>query len=278
MTSGASRTPLVLSGLPGKMARAIIYAANNRPEVGLCVEGLGSEGHSGVCEIEHRSFRVVPPAQHRDLLLRLRDEHPGLVAVDYSTPQSAAPNAELLSELNVPFVMGTSGCNAALMQEIVRSSETCAVIAANMAPEIVMVQAMFEWAAGEFPGVLRGSRLMVVESHQASKRDTSGTAKAIGASLEKLGAPFDVDAIHKIRDPEAQRKIGVPTEHLEGHGWHRYSVDVPHSQVHLEFVHNVCGRAVYAEGALRAALFLSRKASEGARGRCYSMLDVLRGA
>jgi 4-hydroxy-tetrahydrodipicolinate reductase len=45
--------------------------------------------------------------------------------------------------------------------------------------------------------------------------------------------------------------------------------------VTLEFKHNVCGREVYAEGTVDAAIFLSRKVAEGSQQRLFSMIDVL---
>jgi hypothetical protein len=39
---------------------------------------------------------------------------------------------------------------------------------------------------------------------QSSKKDTSGTAKAVVASLNGLGLPFDVPQIELVRDPEQQ--------------------------------------------------------------------------
>ena len=40
--------------------------------------------------------------------------------------------------------------------------------------------------AADFPGSFEGYTLSVTESHQSSKADTSGTAKAISATLATL--------------------------------------------------------------------------------------------
>jgi 4-hydroxy-tetrahydrodipicolinate reductase len=45
--------------------------------------------------------------------------------------------------------------------------------------------------------------------------------------------------------------------------------------VTLEFKHNVCGREVYAEGTVDAAIFLSKQVKAAAAQRVYSMIDVL---
>ena len=48
-----------------------------------------------------------------------------------------------------------------------------------------------ELMAEQFPGAFAGYRLQVVESHQRSKVDTSGTARAIVQSFQKLGLDFE---------------------------------------------------------------------------------------
>lgn len=39
------------------------------------------------------------------------------------------------------------------------------------------------------------SKLQVTESHQSTKLDTSGTAKAVISSFKKLGLNFDLDQV-----------------------------------------------------------------------------------
>jgi 4-hydroxy-tetrahydrodipicolinate reductase len=52
-----------------------------------------------------------------------------------------------------------------------------AVIAPQMGKQVVAFQAVMEMMGTTFPGAFAGYDLQVVESHQSSKRDTSGTAK-----------------------------------------------------------------------------------------------------
>lgn len=52
-------------------------------------------------------------------------------------------------------------------------------------------QATMELMAEQFPGAFAGYKLDVVESHQRTKADTSGTAKAVVASFQKLGLNFE---------------------------------------------------------------------------------------
>ncbi|DAD49680.1 TPA_asm: hypothetical protein HUJ06_031962 [Nelumbo nucifera] len=118
--------------------------------------------------------------------------------------------------------------------------------------------------------------LKVMESHQASKLDTSGTAKAVISCFQKLGVSFDLDQIQQIRDPKQQIElVGVPEEYLSGHAFHMYHLTSPDQTVSFEFQHNVCGRSIYAEGTVDAAIFLAKKVRTKADKRIYNMIDVL---
>ena len=50
---------------------------------------------------------------------------------------------------------------------------------------------MMEMMADRFPGCFSGYKLAVVESHQRSKADTSGTAKAVVRSFNRMGLPLE---------------------------------------------------------------------------------------
>lgn len=50
----------------------------------------------------------------------------------------------------------------------------------------------------------------------------------------------------------------------------------PGGDVEFVFQHNVCGRTIYAEGTVDAALFLAMKVAEKSEKRIFDMIDVLR--
>jgi 4-hydroxy-tetrahydrodipicolinate reductase len=116
-----------------------------------------------------------------------------------------------------------------------------------------------------------------MESHQATKLDISGTAKAVISCFQKLGVSFNLNEVKQVRDPQEQLTlVGVPEEHLSGHAFHMYHLTSPDETVSFEFQHNVCGRSIYAEGTVDAALFLHKKIQSGANKKLYDMIDVLR--
>jgi len=83
--------------------------------------------------------------------------------------------------------------------------------------------------------------------------------------------------IERLRDKTRQLDLmGVPEAHLDGHAFHTYSMTSPDDTVFFSFTHNVCGRTIYAEGTVDAALFLAKKVQEGSEQKIFNMVDVLR--
>ncbi len=213
---------------------------------------------------------LVPLAEHSVAIV---NEQPDII-VDFTTGNSL-DNCKVYCDLNVPFVMGSTGKDRTQMEALVKQSCISAVIAPNMAPPIVALQAMFEFAAQNFSGVFDDYSLKIAESHQAKKKDVSGTARAFEKLLNGMGAVSDEDGILAIRDPLIQKRMcGIPAEYLDGHGYHEYVLTSEDKTVNLILAHNINGRKVYADGTIRAIRFLAERLGE--EGKVFSMIDVLK--
>ena len=211
----------------------------------------------------------------------------GAVCIDFTHPSAVNGNAEWYVKHSLPFVMGTTGGDRAALEATVDAARTYCVIAPNMAKQIVALQAALERMAAAFPGSFGGYTLSVAESHQATKADTSGTAKAISAHLAKLtgeAAEWSDERIERVREPAAQAAGGgpshrgvspVPDAALGGHAFHTYSMLSADGQVEFQVRHNVQGRTTYAEGTVDAALFLAGRISAADARRRFNMIDVL---
>lgn len=57
---------------------------------------------------------------------------------------------------------------------------------------------MMEFMGNNFPGVFKGYTLRVTESHQATKVDTSGTAKAIVESFQHMGLEYSTVSTQQL--------------------------------------------------------------------------------
>lgn len=279
MASAGSKPQLMVNSCTGKMGRAVAEAALRAGlelvPYSLC--GAAEAASSSSLDISGQQVQLVGPDKRDALIEQVKQQYPSLIMVDYTVPDVIHEMCDLYIKHKTPFVMGTTGGDRAKLAADVKAADLYAVIAPQMGKQVVAFQAMMEMMAEQFPGAFSGYTLRVIESHQSSKKDTSGTAKAIVASFNKLGPEFDVSQIQLVRDRESQLgRMGVPEEHLPGHAFHTYQLVSPDGSVAFEFQHNVCGRSIYAEGTVDAALFLARKIQEGAPQKLYNMVDVLR--
>jgi 4-hydroxy-tetrahydrodipicolinate reductase len=238
----------------------------------------GPEIQDSEYTIDDLAVELIQADQRISKLEKIKQSHGKFVSVDYTHPSAVNPNAEFYCRTGLPFVMGTTGGDRKKLEETVVSSSIAAVIAPNMAKQIVGFQAMMEFAADNFAGLFKGYSLEIKESHQQGKADTSGTAKAMVGYFRKLGLSFSTDDIVMVRDPKDQKENwGIPAEYLSGHGWHTYTLVSEDQTVRFEFTHNVNGREVYARGTIDAILYLWDRVRAGAGGQMYTMIDVLKG-
>ncbi len=267
-------TPVLIAGMPGKMAAEVATLVAEATDLALHEVGItGPVSDGQVLAFGNQSVRLVADDSLPSLALPA-----DTIAVDYTTPEAALGNARWYTQQGVPFVMGTTGYDMSEAHRLVAESEVSAVIAPNMGTPIVLLQAAGRWLAEQFPNAMAGSDLTIRESHQATKRDTSGTAKAMVDYFRGLGVPYEVDQIEQVRDADRQREeLAIPEEHLTGHAFHRYELTAAADTVQLVLEHNVVGRRVYAEGTLQAVRFLQERIAAGSRGEVFSMEDVLRG-
>lgn len=272
--------PVMVNGIPGKVACTVARHVCNDPRFALVPASFtGPEIDAAAHPVEGVRIRLIRPADRQAALAELRQAHGAFLSVDYTHPDAVNANAEFYCRNELPFVMGTTGGNRRALEETVSRSTVAAVIAPNMAKQIVGLQAMMDYAARSFPGLFAGYTLSVRESHQKGKADTSGTAKAMVGYFNRLGVPFTEADIRMERDPQRQqREWGVPEAHLAGHAWHTYTLVSADGTVRFEFTHNVNGREIYGHGTLDALAFLAARLAAGARGRMFTMIDVLAGA
>jgi 4-hydroxy-tetrahydrodipicolinate reductase len=267
----------MINGLPGNVASSIAGHALTDARVALLPHSLtGPEIEVDQVTISGTGIELIKPADRDPKIDAIVSQYGDFISVDFTHPSAVNDNAAFYCKRGLPFVMGTTGGDREKLTRTVVNSTVCAVIAPNMAKQIVGFQAMMEYAANTFPGIFSGYTLTVQESHQAGKADTSGTAKAMVACFNRMGVDFSAEAIAMERNPTVQREQwGIPEAYLSGHGWHTYRLTSPDKTVVFEFQHNVNGRDIYAGGTMDAVCYLDRQLKMKATGRIFSMIDVL---
>jgi len=269
-------TPILVNGLPGNVARIMAAAALKDTRFSLVPFSMtGEDIDDAAVTIDDTKITLVKPSVRDNKIHDILADYPGLIAVDYTHPTAVNANGEFYTKNKIPFVMGTTGGNRQALAATVNQGASAAVIAPNMAKQIVGFQAMMEFAAKSFPDLFKGYSLEVKESHQQAKADTSGTAKAVVSCFNDLGADFEISDIQQIRDPKVQEKEwGIPKDHLKGHAWHTYTLKSDDGSSLFEFKHNINGRDIYTRGTFDAVTFLTRLPSNNEK-RLYTMIDVM---
>ena len=274
-----NKVKVMVNGIPGNMAGNVAEHVLKDDRFELVPFSLtGPEITVHKEAIDSQKITLIRPNKREQTIPVIKEKEGAFISVDFTHPSAVNSNAEFYCKYELPFVMGTTGGDRKRLNETVAASMIAAVIALNMAKQIVGFQAMMEYAANVFPNLFAGYSLEIRESHQKGKADTSGTAKAMVGCFTKLGIPFSEDKIIMERSPDIQKAcLGIPEQYLGGHGWHTYVLISSDKTVRFEFTHNVNGRDIYAMGTLDAIIFLDKKVKDGAKGKIFTMIDVLKG-
>lgn len=286
--ASASEIRVMVNGMPGPMATAAAEACLRKGLVlsPFAMTGPGLEP-SSITVVDsvsgkHANVRLVPSSDMEEIesaLKKTREKfgEDCVMAIDYTHPSAVNSNAVFYAKNNIPFVMGTTGGDREQLMKDMEALGASAVIAPNMGKQIVALQAGLEDLAKKFPSAFGGYTLHTKESHQKTKADTSGTAKAVVDSLKILSGndQYTYDDIEMIRDDEESKAFGVKEEYIKGHAFHTYTLTSPDGTVEFQLKHNVSGRTVYAEGTADAIKFLAKKMEEGKGAKIYNMINVL---
>ena len=178
------------------------------------------------------------------------------VAVEFTVPEAAVPNALACVRAGVPVVVGTTGWNSQLSQleHAVAQAKGAVLWAPNFSIGVQIFAQLVERLARLAPEQ-RGFATHLVEIHHAAKKDApSGTA----ALLARVYADWGGGTL-----PTTSVRVGnVP-------GRHELLVDAPYEQLRL--IHDARDRRVFADGAVTAAEWLAR----GGRHGVFTLRDVL---
>jgi hypothetical protein len=110
-----------------------------------------------------------------------------------------------------------------------------AIICPNVNLQVLYFMAMIK----QFSRYFKGRTIRITESHQSSKKTKPGTAIYLAKSL----GVSECDIISE-RNPERQKTIGIPMEHLDRHAYHQIVISGPEVEIRLET--KVLGKTAYA--------------------------------
>ncbi len=238
---------LAIAGANGRMGRMLAEAARADPEVNVFA------------------------AFDRD-----DDAHAALngaaVLIDFTRPEATIGYLALCEKHRVNMVIGTTGFSAGQIELIHQAAEKIAVVLApNMSLGVNVTAKLVAMAASSLG---MDADIEVFEAHHKMKVDApSGTALMLGGvAAAARGQSLDAVAVydrHGKNEARTPGSIGF-TSMRAGDIVGDHTVFFALKGERIEITHKSSSRATYAEGAIRAAKFLSGKPAG-----LYTMAAVL---
>jgi len=257
-------------GAGGKVGRALVRTI---------AESKGAAVLSAAVERPEFPYLAADVSQLAGLSpsgLRLSAERPGKGAadvwIDFSAPVSTVANAQAAAACGSAIVIGTTGLSSADKDKIAAAAKTIPVV---LSPNMSLgVNVMLKLIADAARILGPGYDLEIVETHHRLKRDApSGTALRLAEALaEATGRDLDKTARYERHGdvgPRTDAEIGVQTVR-GGDVFGDHTVFFLGQGDRIEITHRASSRDTFAQGAVRAALWLAGKPAG-----LYDMRDVL---
>lgn len=255
----AGMTSIGILGVRGRMGQAI---ANAAAEAGAAV--AGGIDRDGFVHGAHGTVAELAAASD--------------VLVDFTAPDALQGHLDAAVDTGTPLAIGTTGLQPDHHEAIDKAAESVAIVqTANTSLGINLLRALVEEAARRLG---TDWDIEILEMHHRHKLDApSGTALLLGASANVGRGAASATALNRFDRMRADDP-GGPHEREEGGIYYASlrggSVAGDHLVIfagegeRLELGHRAESRAIFAKGAVRAALWLPGRAP----GR-YTMQDVL---
>lgn len=260
---------LAILGAGGRMGRTLLRLAGETAglTVGAALEREGSE-HAGRDAATLGGPAGLPIETDVARALDRVD-----AVIDFTAPAASVAVARLASERGLVHVIGTTGCTPEDDARIAEAATGARIVkSGNMSLGVNLLAVLLEQAARALPADLFD--IEILEMHHRHKVDApSGTALLLGeAAAEGRGVSLHESSV-RVRDGHTGARppgaIGFAT--LRGG-----SVVGEHAAIlagegeRIELTHRAEDRAIFARGALRAALWAASQPPG-----LYSMRDVL---
>lgn len=192
------------------------------------------------------------------------------VLIDFTSPKAVAEHAKLAAKYKKPLVIGTTGLGAGEEKALrAASKKTAILVAANMSVGVNLLLSLVEQAAGRLGAEFD---IEIFEAHHRSKADApSGTALALGHAAAK-GRRVDLKKVMSVDRTGKRRSGDIGFSVFRGGdvvGEH--TVTFAGIGESIVFTHKASDRAIFAKGAIKAALWLKDKPVG-----LYSMKDMLK--
>jgi 4-hydroxy-tetrahydrodipicolinate reductase len=261
---------LIVTGAAGRMGRTLVRVIAETPGVALA----GALERAGAPELGRDAGELAGLGASG---IRITDDPLPLFAkaegvVDFTAPAASVAFAELAAQARIVHVAGTTGLLPADEEKLRAAGRHGIVIrSGNMSLGVNLLAALVRKAAAALDADFD---IEIVEMHHRHKVDApSGTALMLGqAAAEGRGVDLAAASV-RVRDGHtgARKRGDIGFATLRGG-----SVVGEHAVLFagegetIELAHRATDRAIFARGAVKAALW-----GRGKKPGFYSMADVL---
>lgn len=180
------------------------------------------------------------------------------VIIDFSIPISTFNILNYAVKNKVPIVIATTGFSKEQLEEIRVSSTLIPIFqSSNMSFDINLMKRIVSEVAKK----LKGTDIEIVETHHNRKVDApSGTAILLADAIneamdEKLEYNFNRHDLHEKRNPKEIGFSSIRGGNIVG----EHSVQFYGEHETFEIKHTSYSRNVFAEGALKSAIFIANQ-------------------
>ena len=261
---------IAVSGVSGRMGRTLVEACHRGRGLRLAV-ALDRPGSPALGQDagELTGLGRLGVAIGDDLRAALNDFD---VLVDFTRPEAALDYLEICRAAGKKLVIGTTGFDAAGKERIAAAGRDAAIVfAPNMSVGVNLSLKLLDLAARVLGDEVD---IEIIEAHHRYKVDApSGTALRMGEVVAAaLGRDLRDCAVYGREGVTGERQrstIGFATVR-GGDIVGDHTVLFAGDGERVEITHKASSRMTFAQGALRAALWL-----EGKESGLYDMQDVL---
>ncbi|MBV9064892.1 MAG: 4-hydroxy-tetrahydrodipicolinate reductase [Methylobacteriaceae bacterium] len=261
---------LVVMGAAGRMGRMLVRTIGEMPGVAVAaaLERAGSDALGKDAGV----VAGLPPlgVSIADDPLQAVVDADGIL--DFTVPQASVELAALAAQARIVHVIGTTGLSDGDLRKINAAARHAVIVrSGNMSLGVNLLAALVERAA---TALGPDWDIEILEMHHKMKVDApSGTALLLGEAAARGRKVALAERSVRSRDGHtgARREGDIGFATLRGGsvvGDH--SVIFAGTSERLEFTHRAEDRAIFARGAIRAALW-----GRGKKPGHYSMADVL---
>ena len=253
---------LVVVGCAGRMGQQLIKEMQNFENMDL-IAAIEKKNSPNI----NKNIKKIKITSNKETAFRKAD-----TIIDFSLPESTLETVRYAKKLKKKLVIGTTGLNYSQISKIKNASKKTAIVfAPNMSIGINLLMEFVDKVSNILFN--NNTSVEILDTHHKNKKDApSGTALALGTAVAK-GKNFNLKSKSTMKPNKKRKKqLGKINFYCKRQG----SVVGDHSVIftnngeEIELKHRGFNRSIYAIGAIKAAIWLSKQ-----KKGFFNMSDVL---